>query len=229
MHHRLHAKNLDKKIGFKSSKIETKLLQKYRAYDQNEDPSSNKNHYQGTQTWIGLHPQALQTSYDELYQVLIKLEKFEIKNIVDIGAAYGRVGIVGKAIFPNATFKGFEILKNRQLEANRVFELLGLQNCEVYLQNVLTDGFRIPSADIYFLYDFSEIGDLCIILDQLSSYMKNNNFFVITKGDRLNYLIEKRYKEFWRVNHFIKVGELKIYSSFVGLKNEEKIDENGNS
>lgn len=217
-HHRLHAKALDRKIGFKSPKIETKLLQKYRAYDQDEDPSSNKGHYQGAQTWIGLHPQALQTTYDELYQALIKLENFNIKNIVDIGAAYGRVGIVGKAIFPTATFTGFEIVRNRQREANRIFEFLELQNCEVYLQNVIKDDFRLPFADIYFLYDFSEIDDICIILDQLSSLMENNNFFIITKGDRLNYLIKRKYKQFWLTNHFIEVGDLKIYSSFVELK-----------
>ncbi len=70
---RIHAKRLDRILGYSIPKIEVKLLQKYRAYYKGNDKTSRKTHYEGTQTWIGLHPQVLQTPYNELYEALKKL------------------------------------------------------------------------------------------------------------------------------------------------------------
>lgn len=213
LHHRVHAKNLDLKIGFKSSKIENKLLQKYRAYDQRKDQSNQKSHYEGTQTWIGLHPQVLQTSYNEIYNAMIELKDVDIKKIIDIGAGYGRVGIVAKALFPTCHFVGYEILRKRQIEANRVFDLLELENCRVEFQDVLNNSFHIEKADAYFLYDFSESEDICIILDQLKHLSEKNVFYIITKGDRIDHLMMNRYKLSWPVCHMVQGSDLRIYSS----------------
>lgn len=105
-HPRLHVKTVDKLLGYKIPKVEVKLLQRYRAYDRDNDDSNRKHHYKGNQTWIGLHPQALQKSY------------------CDIGAGYGRVGLVLSLLFPEAKFIGYEIVKQRQLEGSRFFDYL---------------------------------------------------------------------------------------------------------
>ncbi len=218
IHPRMHAKFLDKALGYKIAKIEVKLLQKYRAYYKDNDESNKKQHYHGTQTWIGLHPQALQTPYNDIYDALSLLSEFEVTKVVDIGAGYGRVGLVMNSIFPDARFIGYEILKQRELEANRVFEKLNLLNCEVIRENVLEQGFRLPSAEVYFIYDFSDLNDLTEILDVLESRIEEDSFFLIVKGDMINYLMTKKYKKFWRKNGFINTGELKIYSSKVNLE-----------
>ncbi|MBD64778.1 MAG: hypothetical protein CME62_06200 [Halobacteriovoraceae bacterium] len=220
IHSKVHAKYLDKYLGFKIPKIEVKLQQKYRSYDQSADQSNKKKHFEGTQTWIGLHPQALQTPYNDIYEVLESIKTHDIETVVDIGAGYGRVGLVTSAIFPKASFLGYEILSKRRDEANRVFKLHGLDNCELVLQNVLEESFQLPDADVYFIYDFSELDDICTILDELSERLIDKSFFLITKGDRIDYLIAKKYKEFWRANGYLQFKELKVYSSHIDLKQE---------
>lgn len=213
-----HAKNLDRTLGFRISKIEGKLLQKYKAYYKQNDGTKGKQHFQGTQTWIGLHPQVLQTSYNDIFEALYLLKDFNIFKVVDIGAGYGRVGIVMNSVFPEARFIGFEILKQRVGEGNRLFEKLDLINCEILLEDVLEDDFVLPKAQIYFIYDFSEIEDISKILDELVSRIDEEDFFLVTRGDRINFLLERKYKQFWKANGVLSSGELKIYSSNVDLK-----------
>lgn len=219
LHPRLHAKSLDKEFGYKISKIEVKLLQKYRAYDKCADISSKKGHFQESQTWIGLHPQALQTTYNEIYETLDLLSQRKINKIVDIGCGYGRVGVVMSSIFPNSSFIGYEILKKRADEGNRVFEKLGLDQCRISHQNVLDQDFRLPDAEVYFIYDFSEREDIRIMLDQLSKKLDHKRFYLITKGERVDSLLTKQYQEFWKTKGFIKSGDLKIYCSHSEVHN----------
>ncbi len=215
-HPRIHARNLDKKIGYKINKIEAKLLQRYRSYDE-FSATGGTQHYEGTQTWIGLPPHVLQTPYNHIYDALMAISCYPIKRIVDIGCGYGRVGLVMNSLFPEAEFIGYEILKLRAREANRVYEKLDLANCEVLLENVLEDSFDLPVAQVYFIYDFSEMQDICVILDELVSRVNDYQFFLITVGDRVDYLIERKYKSFWKTNGFIKQGALKIYSSLANI------------
>lgn len=227
IHPQLHAKRLDKILGFKIPRIEVKLLQKYRAYYKSNDDSNKKQHYQGTQTWIGLHPQALQTPYNDIFDALSTLKDFKVNKVVDIGAGYGRVGIVMNCIFPHARFIGLEILKQRYNEGNRLFEKLDLINCEILLKNVLDEDFILPSAEIYFIYDFSEMDDICKILDMLSTQSNKKDLFLITKGERIDYLMENKYKEFWSANGFLALGELRIYSSTIDLRQFKHRSKNG--
>lgn len=213
-HPRLHAKKLDKRLGFKIPKIEVKLLQKYRAYDQQNDDSNKKQHFKGTQTWIGLHPQALQTPYCDIYEALVQLNKSEVEHVVDIGSGYGRVGIVLSVLYPDAKFTGFEIVKQRQVEGNRIFNKLGIINSEIKLKNVLDLEFTMPEADIYFIYDFSEHDDVSSILKKLGQQMQNKKCYLIARGDRVDYLMKNNFKHIWRKHLSVSSSDLNIYTSF---------------
>lgn len=216
-HPRLHAKELDRLLGYKISKIEHKLTQKYRSYDQQNDCSNKKQHFQGTQTWIGLHPQALQTPYNDIFEALSLIKNLQVDRVVDIGAAYGRIGLVMNALFPLAQFTGYEILRQRQAEGNRIFKRLNLLNCEIVNTNVLDDDFVLPKAQVYFIYDFSEMEDISKILDELLTRMNEYSFFLITKGDRVDYLLNRKYKQFTQANGVLDTGQLKIYSSHTDM------------
>ncbi len=210
-HPRLHAKKLDKQLGFRIPRIEAKLAQKYRAYDLSNDITNRKQHFGETQTWIGLHPQALQTPYSEIFEAMEFLKAENVKTVVDIGAGYGRVGIVLSVVFPKANFLGFEIVKKRQNEANRIFEKNGFDQSRVLLEDVLSPSFQLPDADVYFIYDFSEIDHLIEILTLLSKKVGSEKFYLITRGDRTDHLMKTHLKNVWKVHWAASSSELKIY------------------
>src|SRR5690606_9810842 len=114
--------------------------------------------------------------------------------------------------FPNSNFIGFEILKEREKEGNRIFKHYHFENCQIQLCDVLEGNFELPNAEVYFIYDFSEIEDIEKILDQLLAKKENQRFFLIAKGDRISFLLNGKYKNFWNSNEFLSSGELKIYN-----------------
>ena len=212
-----YSRDIDRYLGFRIPKVEQGLLKKYRPFYKEIDSSNKKKHYEGTQTWIGLHPQVLQTPYSEILRFFEKLKDYPISKVVDLGAGYGRVGIVLSALFPNASFLGYEILDVRIKEARRMFSRLELENCEMRSQNILDEDFDIPKADVYFIYDFSDPIDLRAILKKLDKKLFKENFFIIAKGEGVRSLIQLKFPQFWVSHGVIHDQEWSIYSSFTDL------------
>lgn len=210
VHPRVHSKKLDKKLGFKISKIETKLSQVYRPYNLSEDPTNKKKHYKGGQAWIGLHPQALQTTYNDIYAAFTYLAGANITRVVDIGAGYGRVGLVLGSIFPDAQFLGIELVVQRVNEGNRIFEKFNLSNCEIINQNVVEDVKKLPDADVYFIYDFSVKTDIDIVLETVFE-KRSNIFYLVSHGDRVEHLMNSKYKYSWYQSEKVHNTNLRIY------------------
>lgn len=214
---RAHSKELDKCFGLRIPKIEMNLVKEYRPYFMTEDSSNKKQHFKGTETWIGLHPQVLQTPYSEICEFFHMLAEFDIKKVVDLGAGYGRIGIVANAFYSEVDFTGYEILNERLDEANRIFDLLDLNNCKMVNENILEEGFELPEADLYFIYDFSNPLDLRVILKKLSAQFSQRDFFFVAKGEGIRSLIQNKYPEFFAVNGVIHNEHWSLYSSFVDL------------
>lgn len=214
IHPRLHAKELDKFLGYKITKIENKLVQKYRAYDNHSDETNRKRHFSGAQAWIGLHPQILQTPYCEILSALSLFQGQRINRVVDIGAGYGRVGLISSTLFPEAQFLGYEIVKPRQREGQRVFEKYNLENCDIAHKNVLSEDFELPQAEIYFLYDFSREEDVSKLLKILSSRIRKYSFSLIVSGDRVTKLLKTTYSKFWKHSFPVEESKLSVYPIF---------------
>lgn len=211
LHPQVHAKRLDKLLGYRISKIEVKLLQQFQAYDKCPDISNRKGHFEGAQAWIGLHPQALQTPYNDLYEVFFALRMHEIVKVVDVGCAYGRIGIVMSHFFPQAHFVGYEIVKPRAREANRVFQKHALDNCEVVQTNILDAGFVFPEAQVYFIYDFGETSDIQRALSLILERMASKQFYLVVRGARVEALLEQQVA----INHnWRSVGLVSILKIF---------------
>ena len=205
------SREIDISLGFKVSKIESKLLQKFRSYDRTDDPTNRKKQYKGAQTWIGLPPDILQTPYKDILTVLNHIKEFKISTVVDIGCAYGRVGFALQKDHKEAKFLGFEIVKKRYQEASRVIRKHNLPNLEITLGNVLNADVNIPSADLYMIYDFSNIDDIYKTLNKISSYQSDQPIFLVARGERTEFLLDKFFKNIW--NLFFKSDDclLKVY------------------
>lgn len=207
VHPRVHSKNVDKFLGYKIPKIEQKLLKNFRSYEQRADHSNKKDHFKGTQTWIGLHPQILQTPYSDILEIFRILEKQNVSTIVDFGAAYGRVGFVLNSLSNHYNFIGFEILDERANEAIRLFEKFDLQHATILTQNILDDDFSVPLADVYFIYDFSEVDDIRHIIYKIEQTHPNKEYYIVAKGERVNQALKYKYNVF----HDFQKNDSKIY------------------
>ncbi len=207
-----HSRQLDNFFGFQIPKIERKLLKKYRGYDQKADLSSRRNHLEGSETWIGLHPQVLQTPYPEIHSFLNILKSFTPETIVDLGAGYGRMAIVLSQVIPDSKFIGYELMDVRREEGERVLNNLGLKNFTLKKQNIIEEGFKIPTADVYFIYDFSDPLDLRVILRKLSKKMETDKFFLVARGKGIRSLIQNKFKEFYALNDAIHDEKWSIYN-----------------
>ncbi len=176
-------------------RVERKLVQQYRSFFVDKESSSKKAHFElkGVgETWIGLKPHVLLTPYSELYEIFNLIKDRDIESVADIGCAYGRVGIVAKAFFPNAKFYGYEIVKKRFDEAVRFNDQNNL-NFDLSLQNVLDEDFNIPKCSVYFIYDFSDFVHINKILKQIRKVSQNDPITLIAKGDEVRSNIKLYY------------------------------------
>lgn len=208
---RVFSRDLDKTLGYKVSKIERKLTQKYRSFDKREDGSNRKKHFSESVVWIGLSPLELQTPYSEILHVLMALSAYNPMNIVDLGAGYGRVGIVASVLFPFANFRGYEILSQRLNEGNRIFSQFGLDRCSILNQDIANPTFRLPNADIYFIYDFSHPRDLYFVVKQIFAINTNRKFCIVAKGDEINEILLKLEKKISNVSIIYSRNKINVY------------------
>ena len=196
---REHSKSIDKILGFRILKIERKLIQQFKAFYVEESNTTKKifnSNDSSTETWIGLNPQVLLTPYSELYDIFNQIADKKIEKIIDIGCAYGRVGIVAKAFFPNVKFVGYEIVKKRINEASRISELYHF-DFSILDQNVLDQGFSLPESSVYFIYDFSHFMHINVILNQLLDISKRRGFILVAKGDEVRSNIQLYFPQFF--------------------------------
>ena len=125
------------------------------------------------------------TGYSSAYRHIKKILKAsgmkDGDTFVDLGASYGRVGCVVGANFPNSLFFGYEIIKERLLEAQRVAKLLDLENVTYIHADLSADDLILPQADWFFLYDSVNDKTLEHILKKIHGL----------KGDREAHLIAK--------------------------------------
>ncbi|EQC44179.1 SAM-dependent methyltransferase [Bacteriovorax sp. Seq25_V] len=214
---REHSKKIDRLLGIKVSKIEQSLLKKYPPYYKT-DNSGRKKHNLDTQLWIGLHPQVLQTPYVDIVNFLEQLEDFKLERFVDLGAGYGRIGVVLGSIFPAASFIGYELLDKRIQEGIRSFDRFELSDrCTMAGQDILARDFEIPQADVYFIYDFSNKDDLRVILNQLCQIGRERDIFLVTKGKWSTSLIQNSYSNFTQGFNPLITERWSIFSNFVSF------------
>lgn len=190
---REHSKSIDHYLGFRIVRIERKLIQQYRSFFINDKDEANKKAHSDNgnegESWVGLNPQLLLTPYSELYEIFDLLRDQSISSIIDIGCAYGRVGIVAKAFFPTAKFTGYEIVKKRIFEAQRISELYDLE-MNIQNVNVLDDDFELPNSSVYFIYDFSHFMHIRQMLSMIENKIGKHPFILIAKGDDVRSIIQ---------------------------------------
>lgn len=191
---REHSEKLDLHLGFEIAKIEGKLLEAAQAIDpQGSHKTWGQTIHAGNQTWVGLSHQTLQTPYSELKEICDLLNPAAGTKMVDLGAGYGRMGLVLKAFYPDVSFVGFEYVSERVNEGRRILQHYQCTNSQLHVQDLTEDGFILPKAEYYFLYDYGTVSHIKKTLTQLAIMGNLKKFKLIARGKGTRSLIDYEY------------------------------------
>lgn len=168
--------------------------------------------HDGHQTWVGLDPQVLNTPYRELTELILTLGPQPGEHFVDLGAGYGRMGLVLNELCPGVRFSGFEIVKERVEEGNRVLSLNSCTHASLYQQNLTSEDFLLPDADYYFLYDYGKVAHIRKTLEQIEEKVDQKTFKVIARGKGSRSIIEYEHPWLSQVRPVEHFENFSIYS-----------------
>jgi hypothetical protein len=146
----------------------------------------------GVQAWSGLPARTLLTPYSELREMLFRLRLKSDSLLVDLGAAYGRLGFLIEAYFDPCRFIGYELVEARVAEGSAALVRAKAQHSQLLCQDLLAPGFELPStADCFFIYDFGTREGIRQILDQIRGIARTRPLAVVGRGRATRDLIER--------------------------------------
>lgn len=209
-----HSALIDKILGYEIDRLELGLLKKAKTlYPEGSMKTWGRLLHNGSQSWVGLTPQQLQTTYNELWQMCELLNPKYPGTFVDFGAGYGRLALVLNLYAPKLKFLGYEIVSERVIEGNRLFDILGLTEAKLTQQDLSDDHFVIPDADYYFMYDFGDSEHIRRILTQLEFVAERRPIRVVVRGDYSRHQVQNFYPWLSQVFKAYHEERFSIYSS----------------
>ena len=209
------SRKLDEQFGFNVEKIENDLISEAKEVQPDGDKSTwGKAIHDGNQTWVGLNPDQLQTTYGEFYEICEQLDFSKIKTIVDIGAGYGRLGIVCSFFDEDVEFYGVEFVQKRVDEGNRIFQSLELKNCHLFQADLSSSDFQLQTADVYFIYDFGRIEQIDQILEKIGKLAYSREITVVARGRGTQSLIWSSHPWLSQVFESTMISNSRIFRNF---------------
>ena len=182
-----HSEYVDRWLGFDLNKIENELLTR---------PSCDESGTDAPQRlWIGLSPQAMLTPYTEIRSILAKLAPQAGETVVDLGAGYGRMGLVIGRHYPEVHFLGYEFVNPRVAEAQRIFARMNFSSSSIRMQraDLNVAGFVPLEASFYFIYDFGTRQAIEHSLASLRTIARHKPITVVGRGRASRDAIERRH------------------------------------
>lgn len=209
-----HSNLIDKIIDINVNEIEGKLLDLAKSITEEGSVRTwGKSIHDGVQTYVGLNPEQLQTPYSEFYKIIESISPEENQKVVDLGAGYGRLGLICHAFDQSIIFEGHEYAKERVDEGNRIYDFFEIENSRLVQQDLSSDSFDMPNADIYFMYEYGDMGHVQESLRQLQEISKTQNFRLVCRGKGSNNLIWNNHPWLTVFNNFECENSM-IYSSY---------------
>ena len=169
------SEKLDQMFGFKFDQIEKGLLLKKEELEKSVTD-------QNRQFWIGLDIQSLQTPYSEIVAMVQKLNPKAGDVWMDLGAGYGRVGLILGFLCSDVQFYGYEFIAERVNEGNRIRQDWQIKNGELLQADLIQDQMDLTKGDVFFIYDFGSRSDVYLVLEKLKSVAAQRPIQVIARG-----------------------------------------------
>jgi len=199
--YRQHARLIDRLLGLNVMALESALVSRGRS----QLPTGSYEYWGpaihgGTQTWVGLDPQTLNTPYAVLYRIcgLLKLAPGQV--VVDLGAGLGRLGVVMNCCARSSEFLGLEYVPERVAAANQVYQRWGMTQAQCRECDLFAQEFQLPEADVYFIYDYGRHDHINATLAQLKTLAEQRPFKLVGRGQATNRLISLHHP--WLESHY---------------------------
>jgi hypothetical protein len=205
-----HAADCDSWLGLRVEEIEARLA---LGGSSKPAPVTGGGHQQ---LWFGLAPRDLQTPYLELRRLLETVGGSGL--VVDLGAAYARMAFVIERHFPEMSFVGFEYVGERVAEARRALTAFGAVRSRVDHVDLTSPTFKMPAADVYFIYDYGTPVAIEKTLYDLRRATQGRLVTVVARGRVCRYAIESRHSS-WLMKRDASLPEsaVTVYRSLLGL------------
>ena len=137
----------------------------------------------GSEKILAKHPAPLMfTPYHTICAVLEKLAPKPGETFIDMGSGFGRLGFAIALLYPGVRFLGYEIVRERVAEAQRVATALELPTVQFFEANVSELSPNFPPAEYYFIYDSFSPKTLEKTLAGLKCVARERNIQIAVNG-----------------------------------------------
>jgi hypothetical protein len=156
----------------------------------------------------------VQSGYSTILLALSEVNLKKAAKVIDLGSGYGRVGLVCSLLRPDIDFVGYEFVPHRVEIGNKASTFLGLEKSLSFkVQDLSLEDFKIPQADVYYLYDPFTKETYHHVLNQILSISKTRKISIVTKGNARGWLMEIAKKNSWPDAAYLDGGNLCVFRS----------------
>jgi hypothetical protein len=168
---------------------------------------------EGQETWQRAGADVFLTPYTELRAWLEMVQPRPGQLVVDLGAAYGRLGFVLNRHFPGVDFLGLELVPERVKEGAAALARFGAERARLLVADLADSEAPLPLADVYFIYDFGVKSAISGVLERLRKVAASRPITVVGRGRGVRDLIEKQHPWLGDVNAPLHRAHFSVYRS----------------
>jgi hypothetical protein len=154
----------------------------------------------------------VQSGYSTVLTALSHLKMEAGTRFIDLGSGYGRVGLAIGLLRPDIDFIGYEYVPHRVDISCKTTERMGLKShVRFHIQDLSLKDFKIPEAEIYYMYDPFSADTYGHVLSQLVEISKSKKIVIVTKGNARSWLLEIARREGWSAPQEFDSGNLCMF------------------
>lgn len=176
-----HARQVDLWLGLEIDEVELSIDERPHSADVDQ------------QLWLHLDAQSFLTPYTELREIVERLQPRVGQTFVDLGAGYGRLAHVLGACFPGVEFVGYEVVRERCDEAERLLRIRGYHQNTMFHQDLSRPHFQPKPAAFYFIYDYGATAAIRKTLEDLRLIAQARSITVVARGRVTRNLIDREH------------------------------------
>lgn len=155
----------------------------------------------------------VQSSYNTIITALNYLRLPQNARLIDLGSGFGRVGLVVSLLRPDIQFTGYEFVGSRVELANAALQKLGLQKTLFIQQDLSQPDFKIPEAEVYYLFDPFTAETYSHVIAQLNQIAAQRKIMIVTKGNAREQFMTVNEKKNWSAPQVLNYGNFCLFRS----------------